>query len=368
MPSATRQDQLVLVPWDPNSPEHVNRIYAQRVQCGWDKQLVEGWKERQISGQKSIFWITLRPDDPETRETLQLHLDAYPEDKAPLVDTAESLRAKPRKPTNTKFYPVGHISLDDRNEKTGNFVLDLPKEGVYWIKTFYVSKALRSKGIGRAAMDIVESMAIEEPLCAKTLALDTAEKEMQKKLYREKNGKELGSTNQDCLSDGGFHGKFGVTWFPRCRFGGRFGGVATGWPAKGGYYSHLCSVAELEFLGIDRFKPANNLLGAKWYRDPFHQLSDQDKNDDNNAPRLFVGWPADGGVWAIHTTLFDSQKRGLGRIGNAFTMSERCEVIKQLGGSFYNNPKECSFLDLDGSKDEEKQEDRSSSVSGDDIF
>ncbi|KAF5651740.1 hypothetical protein F25303_3944 [Fusarium sp. NRRL 25303] len=138
---------------------------------------------------------------------------------------------------------------------------------------------------------------------------------------------------------------------------------------KGGYYSHLCSAAELEFLGIDRFKPANKSdepekeeahcakmrqLGAKWYHDPFHQLSDQDKNDDPDTPRLFVGWPADGGVWAIHTTLFDSEKRGLGRIGNAFTMSERCEVIKQLGGSFYSDPKECSFLDLDGSKDEEK--------------
>lgn len=171
------------------------------------------------------------------------------------------------------------------------------------------------------------------------------------------------------LSEGGFHGKFGVTWFPRCRFGGTFGGVVIGWPAKGGYYSHLCSAAELEFLGIDRFKPANKSdepvkeeahcakmrqLGAKWYRDPFHQLSDQDKNDDPDAPRLFVGWPADGGVWAIHTTLFESEKRGLGRIGNAFTMLERCEVIKQLGGSFYKDPKECSFLDLDGSKDEEK--------------
>jgi GNAT superfamily N-acetyltransferase len=106
----------------------------------------------------------------------------------PLIDTAESLRAKPRTPSHTKFYPVGHISLDDSNDKPGNFVLDLPAEGVYWIKTFYISKALRSKGIGRAAMDIVESMAIDEPLCAKTLALDTAEKEMQKRIYIEKTG------------------------------------------------------------------------------------------------------------------------------------------------------------------------------------
>ncbi|KAF9786535.1 hypothetical protein IL306_001550 [Fusarium sp. DS 682] len=204
MPSATRQDQLVLVPWDPKSPDHINRIYEQRVQCGWDKNLVEGWKEKQATGRKSIFWITLRPEDPRTHEILQLHFDAYPADKAPLVDTADSLRAKPRTPTYMKFYPIGHISLDDSNEKTGNLALDLPKEGVYWIKTFYVSKALRSNGIGRAAMDIAESMAIDEPLCAKTLALDTSEKEMQKRLYREKSGKEMGSTNQDWYERRGY--------------------------------------------------------------------------------------------------------------------------------------------------------------------
>ncbi|KAF4425109.1 hypothetical protein F53441_14190 [Fusarium austroafricanum] len=182
MPSATVQDQLVLIPWDPNSPEHVNRIYEQRMQCGWDKHLVEGWKAKQVSGSKSIFWI----------------------DKTPLVDTAQTLRAKPRTPTHIKIYPIGHISLDVSNEKLGDLVLDLPKEGVYFIKTFYVSKALRSKGIGRAAMDIVESMAIQEPLCAKTLALDTAEKENQKRLYRESTGQDLGTTNQEWYQRRGY--------------------------------------------------------------------------------------------------------------------------------------------------------------------
>lgn len=57
MPSATRQDQILLVPWDPSSTEHVNRIYEQRVQCGWDKQRVDGWKTKQTSGEKCIFWI-----------------------------------------------------------------------------------------------------------------------------------------------------------------------------------------------------------------------------------------------------------------------------------------------------------------------
>ncbi|KAM0188838.1 hypothetical protein ACHAPI_010349 [Fusarium lateritium] len=203
MPSATRQF-LSLVPFDPTSEDHVNRLYGQRVQCGWDKQRVEGWREKQTSGSKSIFWITLRPEDPETRKLLQLHFDSFPEDQAPLMDTAESLRAKPRTPTHTKIYPIGHISLDDSDEKSSGITLDLPKEGVYWIKTFYVSLALRSKGIGRAAMDIVEHMAIDYPLCAKTLALDTAEKEMQKRLYRESNGKEIGIANQDWYKRRGY--------------------------------------------------------------------------------------------------------------------------------------------------------------------
>ncbi|KAJ4027047.1 hypothetical protein NW752_002008 [Fusarium irregulare] len=201
MPSATQKDQIVLVPWDPASAQHVKRLYEQRVQCGWDKQRVEGWREKQTTGRKCIFWITLHED----RELLQLHLDAFPSEREPLADTAVTLRAKPRTPSQTKkFYPIGHISLDDTNEKPGTFVLDLPKEGVYWIKTFYISKALRSKGIGRAAMDLVESMAIDYPLCAKTLALDTAQKDMQKKIHKEKTGTELGSTNQDWYERRGY--------------------------------------------------------------------------------------------------------------------------------------------------------------------
>ncbi|KAL6917600.1 hypothetical protein ACHAPO_000591 [Fusarium lateritium] len=203
MPSATR-DQILLVPWDSSSAEHANRLYEERAQCGWDKQRVEGWKEKQTIGEKCIFWITLRPEDPQTRESLELHFNAFPSEKGPLIDTAFSLRGKPRTPSHTKFHPVGHISLDHTNEKKGDFVLDLPEEGVYWIKTFYISKALRSKGIGRAAMDLVESMAIDEPLCAKTLALDTAQKDTQKRLYREKTGSELASSNQDWYERRGY--------------------------------------------------------------------------------------------------------------------------------------------------------------------
>lgn len=77
------------------------------------------------------------------------------------------------------IHPIGHISIDTGNPAAKHLDLDLPDSGVYWIKTFYVSHVLQSKGVGRAAMDMIETMAIKEPLFAKTLALDTVHKDDQ---------------------------------------------------------------------------------------------------------------------------------------------------------------------------------------------
>jgi GNAT superfamily N-acetyltransferase len=51
------------------------------------------------------------------------------------------------------------------------------EEGSYWISNFYVSRALQGSGLGRAAMDTVENLAISEPLCAKTLGLNAINKD-----------------------------------------------------------------------------------------------------------------------------------------------------------------------------------------------
>lgn len=48
---------VALVPWDPESPAHSDRLYQQRIACGWEKELVESWKDLQRQGKKSIFWI-----------------------------------------------------------------------------------------------------------------------------------------------------------------------------------------------------------------------------------------------------------------------------------------------------------------------
>ncbi|KAK1762697.1 hypothetical protein QBC33DRAFT_460789, partial [Phialemonium atrogriseum] len=58
------------------------------------------------------------------------------------------------------------------------------------------------------------------------------------------------------------------------------------------------------------------------------------------------GWPAAGGVWVLKTSHRDVLYRGLGRIGNARDMEERCCLIKRFGGIFYENPADCPHLDL----------------------
>lgn len=85
-----------------------------------------------------------------------------------------------REATGKSFAPIGHISLDSKNADASKIELNISSQGVFWIKTFFVSHAFQSQGVGRAAMDEVENMATEEPLCAQTLLLDTVQKDDQK--------------------------------------------------------------------------------------------------------------------------------------------------------------------------------------------
>ncbi|KAJ5130545.1 uncharacterized protein N7515_006584 [Penicillium bovifimosum] len=151
--------KVVLFPWDPESDIHRKRLVEQRVECSWHREKVEKeWRDQQVRGDKCIYWI----------------------EHAILQDTATSLNAVPRQPTGKAFIPIGHISLDSKNPDAEHIDLDLPSDNVFWIKTFYVSRTIQGKGIGRAAMDEVEAMAVREPLLAKTLMLDTVHQDDQK--------------------------------------------------------------------------------------------------------------------------------------------------------------------------------------------
>lgn len=46
-----------LIPWDPDSKDHIDHITRQRISCGWDADKVQKWKVTQRSGHKCLFWI-----------------------------------------------------------------------------------------------------------------------------------------------------------------------------------------------------------------------------------------------------------------------------------------------------------------------
>jgi len=122
------------------------------------------------------FKQILSEDDQQKEFKLAHHVMQHPNEKLPIWDTAASLAGKPRttQRLSESFIPVGHISLDFYNPDPS---LADPSKGIFYISTFYISRALQGGGLGRAAMDAIERMAIELPLNAKILALDTLARE-----------------------------------------------------------------------------------------------------------------------------------------------------------------------------------------------
>ncbi|EHK20980.1 uncharacterized protein TRIVIDRAFT_69992 [Trichoderma virens Gv29-8] len=155
----------------------------------------------------------------------------------------------------------------------------------------------------------------------------------------------------------------------RARFGRGPGVSVLGWPSKGGVYVlEQCFAVELDFLQLDRFQdtPPSSLtgfdadieeeahcnrmrqLGATWWRSEFHWkmgLITESVYPNLDITFIKIGWPAGGGVWVLNITDDEAFHRGAGIIYNAYDMEERCRMIKQLGGVFYENPKD--WLDLD---------------------
>ncbi|KAK9241497.1 hypothetical protein V1506DRAFT_241587, partial [Lipomyces tetrasporus] len=110
--SETRK--VVLIPWDPNSSEHRERLYEQRIACGWKADMVEKWQGLQRNGKMAIQWVVLSDEDPERDSKLALHILQFPVEKESILDSATTFGGLPRMLPNSprSFIPVGHISLD----------------------------------------------------------------------------------------------------------------------------------------------------------------------------------------------------------------------------------------------------------------
>ncbi|KAM0448943.1 hypothetical protein ACHAO4_008170 [Trichoderma viride] len=173
---SSKYNNVELIPWDPDSDTHAQRLYEQRVACTWDQDLIDEWKVKVRDGNKFFYWIILNDVLAGKDELIAKHVAKYPTEKETIVDTATTLAASPRTPTLTSFLPIGHIALDlypDRNTK-----FSLPQSTV-WIKSLYISRTMQSGGFGRSAMYQIEHLATCPPLNATTMALDTTTKEYQ---------------------------------------------------------------------------------------------------------------------------------------------------------------------------------------------
>ncbi|RDK45500.1 hypothetical protein M752DRAFT_333330 [Aspergillus phoenicis ATCC 13157] len=141
-----------------------------------------------------------------------------------------------------------------------------------------------------------------------------------------------------------------------------------GFPSKGGLYVlHNCLGVELDFLGLDRFgsteRPSKSdpdwqakeeshcdrmrRLGARWVETNYDLFELMVSEREDTDPYICVGWPAEGGVWVLNTTYDRATDLGTAIIYNANNMEERCESIKKLGGTFYADPSDCPYLDLE---------------------
>ncbi|KAH8123508.1 hypothetical protein FP744_10004704 [Trichoderma asperellum] len=173
---SSKYSNVELVPWDPDSDAHGQRLYDQRVACSWDEDLIDEWRAKVREGKKFLYWIKLSDDLAGKDDLMAKHIAKYPAEKEAIIDSATTLANSPRTPTSISFLPIGHIALDlypDRNTR-----FSLPQSTV-WVKSLYISRAMQSGGFGRSAMHQIEHVATLPPLGATTMALDTATKEYQ---------------------------------------------------------------------------------------------------------------------------------------------------------------------------------------------
>ncbi|KAI0531655.1 hypothetical protein GGR58DRAFT_524228 [Xylaria digitata] len=137
-----------------------------------------------------------------------------------------------------------------------------------------------------------------------------------------------------------------------------------GYPSSGGVLVlPFCNGVDLSFLGLSRFDPAERedpaeedlhctrmrKLGAWWFASVYEYETMEFFSPGTRARKMLVvaAWPQSGpGVWVLAMRVIEASQRGLGRVWNASSIDERCEVVKILGGKFYHDPTLCPDLKL----------------------
>ncbi|SPN99676.1 uncharacterized protein DNG_02527 [Cephalotrichum gorgonifer] len=170
-------EKVRFVPFDGRSDAHAERLYHQRVACGWGEGDVDTWREHCEAGTKGLWWLVLEDGISDREKMIEEHIAQYPDEKDTLQDTATTVLRTPLSCTGSEFHPVGHVGLEWKPEEDRR--LGLPASGVVWLSRFFISHPLQGYSLGRSAMRQVEGLAVREPTGARAMALDTQKGESQ---------------------------------------------------------------------------------------------------------------------------------------------------------------------------------------------
>ena len=169
-------EKLSLVPINLNDPAQHAEFKQQRVICGWDysDEALQMFIEKQEKKLKSLFWIMIQQkahanSKQEKGDTVSVTQDA----------NGHAADGNAVSPSATVFtIRAGHISLDSYAEPADSEVA-LEDRSTMTVQTFFILPEYRTGGVGRAAMDLVEVLATQEPYGSPhchTLTLTTVNK------------------------------------------------------------------------------------------------------------------------------------------------------------------------------------------------
>lgn len=146
------------------------------------------------------------------------------------------------------------------------------------------------------------------------------------------------------------------------------GPIIYGYPSGGGVLVKGVHPVELQHLKVDRFQDAMRAtdevkedefckqlrrIGATWWPSKEAETDAQLARSKRIFQHVATGWPSSGrGVWVWRQDTTDiARKLQFALVRLALNMDERCEVIKNNGGEYFEDPDDCKDLRMDTMKD-----------------
>lgn len=140
---------------------------------------------------------------------------------------------------------------------------------------------------------------------------------------------------------------------------GKYDCTIYSYPSSGGLYVKTnADAVDLDFLNLPRLYPFSRqtsdisksdqdaeedaftrrlrMLGAQYFASKYFYLRDLESHRQIVMP--IYGWPSSGGLLVLSFEKGEVMPSDVGRLRFARSMDERCEVMKDLGAIFYEQP------------------------------